>query len=83
MLTTDSLWITAKNIRRILASERRTAPPADGTKIDLKQPLSGIIYDAVTQVLAEENMNQARAARRLGISRTTLWRMMRRGNQAP
>ena len=31
----------------------------------------------VMQVLQEENGNQSRAAKRLGIGRTTLWRMLK------
>ena len=77
MLDTESPWITAKSIRRILLLDKRSGiVPKQGTQINLKQPMSGIIYDAAVLVLAEENMNQAKTAQRLGISRTTLWRML-------
>lgn len=78
MLLTDSPWITAKSIRQILSEEKvsSTTFSGNGTQINIKQPLSGIIYDAATMVLAEENMNQVKTAKRLGISRTTLWRLL-------
>ena len=79
MLNTDSPWITAKDLRRILSSEPRSAAPAAPMTINLHQPLSGIEYDAAMLILSEENMNQVRTAERLGISRTTLWRLLRRG----
>jgi ActR/RegA family two-component response regulator len=33
------------------------------------------------QVLAEEGMNRSRTARRLGISRATLWRILGRDSE--
>ena len=56
-----------------------SAAPAAPMTINLHQPLSGIEYDAAMLILSEENMNQVRTAERLGISRTTLWRLLRRG----
>lgn len=46
--------------------------------IDISRPLDDIISDIIDMVLTEENMNQTRTAKRLGISRSTLWRMMNR-----
>lgn len=80
MLYTTSPWITSKTVRQILTAEKQSAVvSAEGTQINLKQPMSGILYDAAMLVLSEENMNQAKTAKRLGISRTTLWRLLRRG----
>ena len=79
MLNTDSPWITARDLRRILSTELRSAAPAAPGTINLHQLLSGIEYDAAMLILSEENMNQVRTAERLGISRTTLWRLLRRG----
>lgn len=80
MLCASSPWITAREIRRLLAEEQQAEPPAPGRSLDLSQPLADIEYDIAMLVLAEENMNQVRAARRLGISRTTLWRLLKRGS---
>ncbi|MDQ0339668.1 transcriptional regulator with PAS, ATPase and Fis domain [Caldalkalibacillus uzonensis] len=45
--------------------------------IDLNKPLAEIEKDIITRVLQEENMNQTRAAQRLGINRSTLWRKLK------
>lgn len=80
ILLTDSPWISAKTIRQLLKEDKSVLfRPSAGAQIDLKQPLSGILFDAVMQVLAEENMNQSSTARRLGIGRSTLWRILKKG----
>jgi DNA-binding NtrC family response regulator len=40
--------------------------------------LDDIKYEIIQYVMQEENMNQVKVAKRLGISRTTLWRELRR-----
>lgn len=45
--------------------------------IDLDRPLSQIERDIVEEVIHKHGDNQSTAARQLGISRTTLWRMMK------
>lgn len=44
--------------------------------IDITKPLEEIERDIIQHVLMEENMNQSAAARRLGISRNTIWRKL-------
>ena len=44
--------------------------------LDLNQPLEQIERDVILAVPGQENMNQANAARRLEISRSTLWRKL-------
>ena len=79
-MLTDSPWITAKTIRQLLGkSKELTAVCSSSEQINLKQPLSGIVFDVAMRVLTEENMNQSRAAKRLGIGRTTLWRLLKSG----
>ena len=46
------------------------------TIIDLTQSLSDINRDIVRIVLEQTDGNQTEAAARLGIGRSTLWRMM-------
>lgn len=80
MVATESSWITAKNISQILLTEKRAHLPKQIlSPLNLKQTLDQIIYDTVTIILNEENMNQSQTAKRLGISRTTLWRLLRKG----
>lgn len=76
---TTTPYIKTEHVKNILKNEKRqTAASASSiSTVDLNQPLDDIVYDIVNLVLAEENMNQTRAARRLGISRTTLWRYLK------
>lgn len=45
--------------------------------IDLNKTLHEINYDVIQIVLKEENYNKEKTANRLGISRSTLWRMLK------
>lgn len=77
VLSTDAPWITARTIRLALQEEQRSSRQFPQSQLDLDQPLQQIIQQVVGKVLQEENNNQTKAARRLGISRTTLWRLMK------
>jgi propionate catabolism operon transcriptional regulator len=50
-------------------------------KVNLNQPLDKIERDIVQMVLEEENMNQTKAAKRLEINRSTLWRMLKKSEE--
>lgn len=45
--------------------------------INLDQTLEEIEYNVIQLVLEEENMNQSKVAKRLGINRSTLWRKIK------
>jgi len=77
--TTTSSYISLSDIERILLMERHTMSDyvQDSGVLDLKKPLHEIERQIVEIVLSEENMNQTKAAKRLGISRSTLWRMIK------
>lgn len=49
----------------------------DAQTLNLNQNMQDIQKDIIQIVLQEENMNQSRAAKRLGINRSTLWRLMK------
>lgn len=49
---------------------------SDGQVINLEQPLTAIEADIIDIVMRQENMNQSRVAKRLGINRSTLWRKL-------
>ena len=72
--------IAEPETRQILERERSmTAAEArlqSGAALNLNQPLDQINRQIARQVLKEENGNQTATARRLGIGRTTLWRML-------
>lgn len=72
--TCTSYYITSDNVRELL----QTGNFDNGARgIDLTKPLEEIESAIVSRVLQEENMNQTAAAKRLGISRSTLWRKLR------
>lgn len=76
---TTTPYIKTEQVRHSLKNEKRQtgAQAVSRPFVDLRQPLDDIVFDIVNLVLAEENMNQTRAAKRLGISRTTLWRYLK------
>lgn len=74
--------ITVEHTRRVLQKERyecvlSSRGPEAAVPLDLDRPLREIERDIVCRVLAENGNNQTEAARRLGLSRTTLWRLLR------
>ena len=74
--------ITAEDVRRTLGRERHVgmlSPNAENasTPLDLNRTLEEINRDVALRVLEEAGGNRTAAAGRLGISRTTLWRMIR------
>ena len=80
-IMTDGPYITQADTARILQREH-TAISTDheaenvGLTLNLEGTLAQINREIIKRVLEEENGNQSRTARRLGISRTTLWRML-------
>lgn len=75
--------ITADNVHAILKKERHVgvfSPQAENSSVplDLNRTLDEINQDVAIRVVAETNGNQTAAAKRLGISRTTLWRLLRK-----
>lgn len=77
MILSKSAYISEADVRMILEQENRnTSGLPDG--IDLNQTLDRINQDIIQLVLQQEGMNRVRAAERLGISRSTLWRMLKR-----
>lgn len=70
-------YITAENVRTVLSSlSLAEHHPLSESTINLNQSLDAIMRDIISIVLEEENMNQTKAAKRLGISRSTLWKRL-------
>ena len=83
MFLSDSSYISANDAAQILYREHPksfSAQSAAASPVDLSKTLDEISYDIIRMVLEQENMNQSRTAKRLGISRSTLWRIL---NQHP
>lgn len=80
VLTAQGAQITLKEAQALLLNDN-TIPPEETeylnySGIDITKPLEEIERDIIQHVLMEENMNQSAAARRLGISRNTIWRKL-------
>ncbi len=74
-------YITAEAVEQILKREQEAVRIKDkaegaGRPLDLNRTLDAIDREIILRVLEEENGNQSSTARRLGISRTTLWRFL-------
>ena len=74
--------ITFRHVEDVLRSEINLVQGETGqttnTILDLTQSLAQINRDIVQIVLEQTNGNQTEAAQRLGIGRSTLWRMINR-----
>lgn len=71
-------YISPEAVKKAMADEGKKAilPVALPDSLNLKKPLAEIEKDIVKAVLAEMKGNQSQAALRLGICRTTLWRIL-------
>lgn len=81
--TASGQFITVPEVRAMLRKERHVGsftPHAenDSIPLDLSRSLDEISRDIVRRVVDESDGNQTLAAKRLGISRTTLWRMLQK-----
>ena len=74
----QSAYIQEDQVIKCLTTEDRLSPQPVTLPdtLDLRKPLAEIEKDILTAVLAECGGNQSQAARRLGICRTTLWRLL-------
>lgn len=79
--TATGSLITAENVRQALRKERHVgafSPCAENAAapLNLNRTLDEISQDVARRVVEESGGNQTVAAKRLGISRTTLWRLL-------
>ena len=85
VIKTNSLYLSNSVIQDILVQERQLFPARIDTasssciQLDCNLSLDEINRCVIQQVLKNCNGNQSVAARKLGISRTTLWRSLNRG----
>lgn len=75
--------ITADSVRRVLSKERHVgafSPQQENAAapLDLNRTLTEISKDIAIRVVDESGGNHTAAAKRLGISRTTLWRLLQK-----
>lgn len=75
-------YIHSDEVKEVLNKERTITAASLHTKnstkhLDLSRPLSEINKEIAAMVLEAQNGNQSKAAESLGISRTTLWRLIK------
>ena len=82
-LSAAGQFITAEEVRNVLSEiDDSPAPQAasDSGSVSLDGDLESITHQIVMKVLEQEGMNQSQAARRLNVSRMTIWKHM---NKSP
>ncbi len=79
MLEASGPYITAEETARVLEAEKMklVVQSSISKKVDFSGTLDEIMNSVVKAVLEEENMNQSQAAKRLGVSRSTIWRRLK------
>lgn len=72
---TSSSIITGEETRKALQRLQTGIRPVDsGYRLDMSKTMAEMQRDIICHVFQEENRNQSRTAKRLNISRTTVWR---------
>lgn len=78
---TTTPYVTESTVAELLSQERNTSVSRFGSSspaaFNLDRTLDEINEDIIRAVLEECGGNQSAAAKRLGISRTTLWRLLK------
>jgi DNA-binding NtrC family response regulator len=77
-LQTRSYYIDKEDVETVLKRLEQPEKKNDAlTPIDIGGTLEEIERQVITKVLEEEGLNQSKAAKRLGINRSTLWRKLK------
>ncbi len=81
---TASTYIRSSVVAELLSKERllRRSCGSAAASVNTDHTLEEIISEVIQQTVASNNGNRAAAARKLGISRTTLWRYLNKNEDA-
>lgn len=76
----DGPFITAASVRALLSGQNaaRAGTAAAGETLAIDRPLADTVAEIAQRVFEQEGRNMTRSAEKLGISRTTLWRYLKR-----
>ena len=78
---TDGSYITNDIVQMLLNQEQEVCDQSHfaqlSSQLDLTKTLDEITYDIIRTVLAEEHNSKEKTAKRLGIGRSTLWRILK------
>ncbi len=77
VLNSEAAYISAESVRRVLAKKSYKRNDNLHPGINLDRTLEEIERDIVHMVYESENMNQSQTAKHLGISRSTVWRLLK------
>lgn len=77
VMVADTAYISLLDVQEVLREIDRGKVHTDPS-VDMTLTLSEITRQIIRVVLADEDMNQSRAAKRLGISRSTMWRKLKK-----
>ncbi len=75
-LVTEGELIKEETVQRILQEGRSESQAKPSFPFNLNRTLDEIDQEIIRMVLEEENMNRSKTAKRLGISRSTLWKKL-------
>ena len=74
---TQTPYISYQNVKYMLDQELNLSATQVPINLDLSQTMEEINYQIIQMVLKEENGSKEKTSRRLGISRSTLWRILK------
>ena len=77
VVLTDSAYISEELTLEVLSRESNLKENEEISAINLDGSLDEITKSVIESILKKENMNQTKAAKRLGISRSTLWKKIK------
>ena len=77
VINTEGMYIDGDMVRECIRNEIFDALEPVKYNINLDQSLADITYEVVRLIMKQENMNQSRVAKRLGVGRTTIWRILK------
>lgn len=81
MYSKDQTISELQTLHALAKEQNQQVPEEFWLRFDSSMTLNQITAHVVENVLTQENWNQTRTARRLGISRSTLWRIMQSFNK--
>jgi transcriptional regulator with PAS, ATPase and Fis domain len=76
VLNSEGAYIKTEDVEAVISKEKKLTGETRGF-VSLQGSLGRISSHVIWQIFQEEGMNQSRTAKRLGISRSTLWRKLK------